>query len=236
MKSFMGLILFTMLINLTLPVLAIDANADQSRSNSKPPLKVLGSKQHKTTHPSLPLQPTNQAQMNGAIEDIHDIQGPVILPEPKNFLIPIIIGALILLLIGLIFYFIQKKKKSAPPLPAHEVALAELARAKTWMNENKGILYAQTLSKILRQYIESRFLVLSSRKTTDELLTVLQSDSTSTDQTHPHLDDLQVCLEQCDMAKFAHLGPDSQSMVQMESAVLHFIETTKPIQPAGKAI
>ncbi len=234
MKLITSLIFLTLLVSLTVPVQAVVNDLGQIQSDPRPPLKVLGNKQHKTNQPSLPSLLSNRAQMNGANEDIRDIQGPVILPESKNFWIPVAIGALILLLIALIFFLIKKNKKSAPQIPAHEIALAELAKAKAWMNTKKGLFYAQRLSEILRQYIESRFFVQSTRQTTEELLAELQTDSTSNNGIHPHIGDLQVCLERCDMAKFAHLAPDDQSMDEMESSVRDFIETTKPGQPVGE--
>ena len=228
MKLGVVLIFFTLLSCFSMPAHAVVPGIGPTEP-VEPPLKIFGNKQKKTIQPS-PVP--GQTLMGNGIEDIHDIQGPIILPESTNFRPFIIIAALTLLLIGLIFFFIKKRQKSAPALPAHEIALAELAKAKAWMNKNKGLLYAQRLSEILRQYIESRFSVHSTRQTTAELLTTLQSDQTTADQINQHLDDLQICLEKCDMAKFAHLAPNDQSMAKMEDAVRHFIETTKPVQTA----
>lgn len=234
MRSILSLLLFTLLISATQLVQAADPDPGQPGLRLKPPLGVLDNRQKQTVPPSLPLALQNQGQKTGAIEDIRDIQGPLILLKSKSPWIFITIGALLLLLLGLFFFFRKRKKKTIPRLPAHEIALAELAKAKLWMTESKGILYAQRLSEILRQYIESRFFVQSTRQTTDELLVGLQSCSSLTNEKQPYLGDLQTCLERCDMAKFAHLPPNDQSMALMESAVRHFIETTRPVQQTGE--
>jgi len=233
MKPFVSLLLFAILVCATQAVQAADPGSRQPEPGPKPPLKVLKKKQNQGVQPFLSPSLHNQKHKDVEVEELRDIQGPVTLPEPKNPWIPVTIGALVLLLVGLIFFFRKRKKQSAPPLPAHEIALAELAKAKVWMNEGNGILYAQRLSEILRQYIESRFFIQSTRQTTGEFLTGLRSGSSATAAIRPHISDLQICLEQCDMAKFAHLTPDEQAMAEMETAVKHFIETTRPVQQAG---
>lgn len=180
------------------------------------------------------IQPLNQMQGAPAIVDIRDIHGPVLLPQPKQLLLPIAIGSLALLALVLIILFIKKRKPSAPVLPAHEIAFADLAKAKAWIKKNKGMVYAQHLSEILRQYVEARFLVRSTRQTTDELLTQLQQEASFVDELEPTLHDLQACLERCDMAKFAHLAPDYKAMEEMESMAHHIIETTRPVPTEGE--
>jgi len=234
MRSIISLLLFIFLVTAGQPVPAADNTSGQPSSTAKPPLKVLGNTantQKQTVQPSLsPLLSNRNLVNKRSSEDIRDIQGPLLLPESIPLWIPILIGAILLLLVYLFFFIRKIRKKTAPPLPAHEIALAELAKAKGWMTESKGVLYAQRLSEILRQYIESRFFVQSTRQTTAELLAKLQSNPASTNVTSVLINDLQGCLEWCDMAKFAHRSPGRQSMIEMESSVGRFIKATRPAQ------
>jgi len=166
-------------------------------------------------------------------EELRDILGPIPLPESQ---IPWLLagGILLLLLAGALFFFLRRrKKKEAPSLLAHEIALAELARARKLITAGKGLAYAQRLSALLRQYIESRFRVSSTRQTTAELLKRLQTGDGATEEIMVHLDPLQTCLQQCDLAKFAHLPPDQSAMESMESSVCHFIESTTEQADSG---
>lgn len=236
MKSLITLLFFIFLTGSILPALAVVPGLSQQKQQSNPPLKLFDNQPQASSQP--PLQPSqaNPALIGHQGEELRDIQGPINLPEPRNYWLPIAIAVLILLLAALAFFLIKRRKKTASPLPAHEVALAEIAKAKSWMSENNGLFYAQKLSGILRQYIESRFFVQSTRQTTHELLSTLQSDSAPTaNAPGQHLDELQACLEQCDMAKFAHLPPTIQAMAKMESSVVRFVETTK-VQPEGDTV
>ncbi len=206
---------------------------NQQVSGPQPPLKLL----HKTpgsqkqTGPAPPLSAHQPAIMN---QDIRDIQGPVELPEPKNPWLYGGVAAGLLLLLILAFLYVKRRKPSVPRQLPHEIALAALAKAKEWMNSDNGLLYAQHLSEILRQYIESQFGLRSTRQTTDEFFVKLQTaTSPETAALKPHIGSLQSCLECCDLAKFAHLVPDRQNMEKMAEAVAHFIETTRPAEKSG---
>ncbi len=100
------------------------------------------------------------------------------------------------------------------------------------MSAGHSLLYMDQASQILRRYIESLFAIRSTRKTTREFFASLNDSDES-----PLLEyrrELKNCLEQADMAKFAHLVPDFQHMEQMEEAVRAFITRTRPaIEPPG---
>ena len=82
-------------------------------------------------------------------------------------------------------------------------------------------------SEILRRYIESRFAIRSTRQTTREFLAGL-NDTGQHNPLAPYRPELRACLEQADMAKFAHLVPDSGIVAQMERAVTDFVNKTEP--------
>jgi len=216
----------------SLPAMAV---INQQALTPQPPLTLHPGKQGTTLQPNTLSQPSSQIGQAPSLDNnIRDIHGPVLLPKKGEFLIPLAIAGAALAALALLVYFIRRKKKTAPALPAHEIAFAELARAKTWIKENKGVIYAQRLSEILRQYVEARFLVHSTRQTTDELLHQLRLADLFEDRKQ-QLHDLKVCLDRCDLAKFAHLAPDNTGMLEMESMAQQFIETTRPVETEGEA-
>ncbi len=169
-----------------------------------------------------------QAPKNSQIVDIHDIKGPVSLPDTGRFIRPVAAGIVILIIAALLFYYLKRRQKpEAPAIPPDVVALSELDRAKNLMTKEYSLLYAERISKILRQYIESRFQIRSTRQTTREFFSRLKDGTTIAEvDIKNHAGDLQRCLEQCDIAKFARGTPDIEDMLQMDTAARIFIKTT----------
>lgn len=175
--------------------------------------------QNSTNHP-IPNQ-------NGIL---HDIQGPVPTPEYPPYLVETAIVLLILLALGLLYFFLKRRKKpQPPPIPPWDTALVELTEAGQLMSAGQGLLYMDKVAQILRRYIESRFAIHSTRQTTREFFMGLQDSGPSSLLTYRS--ELRACLEQADMAKFAHLLPELQHMEGMESAVRTFITSTRPEIP-----
>lgn len=184
---------------------------------------------------SLKLIPQNpqtipQAQQQA---DIYDIYGPLTLPDPINWVPYIIAGALLLVVLAiLLFWYLKKKKKKIiPAIPPHITALAELQRAREFITSNQSLIYADRISEILRHYIEKRFTISSTRQTTTEFLQSIQvSASSSGSALLPHKEELSSCMQQCDMAKYAHKTTDKANMEEMETGVRRFIDSTKPAE------
>ncbi len=168
---------------------------------------------------------------------LRDIQDPVTINTYPPYLL--IGGAvfLALFLLALAYWLIKKKRKSGPPpISPWQKALTELAQARELFTARQNLLYMGRISEILRHYIESRFGIRSTRKTTEEFLSDLQNVQDN-ELLQNSQDELQTCLEQCDLAKFAHRVPEEQIMTQMEEAVTAFVEKTTPITDpnGGKA-
>lgn len=167
-------------------------------------------------------------------KELRDIHGPVPIKDQPPYLLIGGVILLLLLLLALAYWFFKKKVKPAPPpVPPWEKALLELADAKTLLNPERGLLYMDRVSQILRSYIESRFAIQSTRQTTREFLQGLTGvDDSSPLQTFKT--ELQECLEQADMAKFAHHLPKLENLEQMELAVTSFIKRTEPAEPVKR--
>ena len=181
--------------------------------------------------PPLQLQQA-PAQNSRQVEEIRDIKGPVPLAALPGYLIPALVVFGLVLLAALFFYFLKRRRRPQIVVPPPEItALAELDRAQSLRGQ--PLVYAERISAILRQYIESRFQIRSTRQTTREFFTGLQSGILNTAMPSINqANDLKECMEHCDMAKFAHGRPDQERMQAMDQAVRNFIETTRSQETA----
>jgi hypothetical protein len=214
-KSFWGLLL-------GLIVFIMGFSGPGSCSEDAPPLQLLPDQQQGQGSPMAPSSPS-------VTETLHDIRGPVDLPDSTGVLIWLLIGLAVVFLAGLLFYLWKHRKNGRLKQPQpHEIALLELAGLRSMMNPAQALLYAAQLSELLRRYIEARFQIHSTRQTTREFFGSLVENSQVSHDLKDHQAHLQACLEECDMAKFAHYSPDQQGMAAMEQAVLGFIEATGP--------
>ena len=168
-------------------------------------------------------------------EVLRDIQPPVLLPEaPDYMLIAAIVLGCCLFIAVLIWFFKFRKKKIVLP-GEHELALAKLVQLRQLMDQEHAALYAAKLSDILRNYIEKRFQMPSSRQTSREFFQSISGNSIDTAMLFAqHTESLKQCLNQCDMAKFAKSIPTTQDLEQMEDAVRRFVEATRQNGRGGK--
>lgn len=162
--------------------------------------------------------------------DIHDIYGPIAVPEPFTW-VYYLAAVLIFLALVSVLFFLYKKRKPQPAVetPIHETALSELEKARKYIDQNLSLKYAQKVSSILRNYLEVRFAILSTRQTTSEFLDSFEHISdTSKTLLQPYRTSLQTCLEQCDLAKYAHKTTQRKTMEQLEETIRTFIHETTP--------
>ncbi len=182
---------------------------------------------------ALTLQNGPRQQAAKQTETLHDIHGPLPTAEYPPYLMPTAVAILALVLLALLIYFLKRRKKPQPPaLAPWDKALIELAEARQLLSGGQNLLYMDVAAQILRRYIELRFALRSTRQTTREFFAGLK------DADHAplveHRAALRACLEQADMAKFAHLVADERHMLQMEEAVRTFITGTRPeVEPPG---
>lgn len=162
--------------------------------------------------------------------DIHDIYGPVALAEPLIWFY-YLAAVLIILAIFLVWFFLFKKRKPQPvgEISIHELALTELAAARQYLEQNRSLKYAQKVSLILRKYLERRFEIHSTRQTTHEFLASFENIPTSSmTMLQPYRESLKMCLEQFDLAKYAHKTTQRETMELLEESIRTFIWETTP--------
>ncbi len=167
--------------------------------------------------------------------ELRDIHPPVLLPEPPDYTVLIVAVLLLLVVLAVLFWFFRMRKKKISLPRAHETALADLVRARSFMSAEQALQYAAAVSDILRRYIEKRFRIRTTRQTTKEFFAALGGNpGKAATELEKHHDSLKVCLEQCDMAKFARRTPDRTHMEKMETAVKNFIESTRETKEGGR--
>ncbi len=160
--------------------------------------------------------------------ELRDIYGPLELQEQSNILLYLAVISLLLLLAAAVFFLLKKRKQTViPAIPPWEKALSELNEARELLTPDRALLYMNRISLILRNYVESRFTIKSTRQTTREFLHSLNNSSADPSVRNCKVE-LQTCLEQCDLAKFAHQIPLQENMQMMERSIISFVEKTRP--------
>lgn len=198
------------------PSLAIAAD----KPDSSPPLTLL-------TPPSGTQTAQQTPTDNPVLAELQEIYGPVPIAEEINYLLLLAIGLGVLFVAALLFWFFRiRKKPLPPPMPPWELALDQLQQAKSLMDTAGGRHYMDRASRILRDYIESRFAIRSTRQTTEEFIFRLASNR----KLQPYKEYLQDFLREADMAKFARHSPSQKTLLALENELGDFIHKTIPVE------
>lgn len=161
-------------------------------------------------------------------EDIRDIRGPK--QVLADWVLPVAIAAAPL--IAALIYGLWRRRRNAHvvPLLPFEVALQRLEDIRALMQPSRAREFSTAVSDIVRGYIEQRFEVTATRRTTEEFLRDLLQSSNASLARHQGL--LGDFLYQCDAVKFAALSLTLQNMETLrQSARTFVIETAKPEEP-----
>ncbi len=121
----------------------------------------------------------------------------------------------ILLLLGLILYFVLRKKETQEEIeakiPPYELALTRLKALdeKQLWQKNKIKKYYVELTDIVRSYIERELNIPALESTTDELMETITdfNDSSSLNIPEETVKKLQKLLQEADLVKFAKYKP-----------------------------
>jgi hypothetical protein len=164
------------------------------------------------------------------ISDIHDIYGPVPLPEPPPYW-QYCLGILLITAAGALLFVMYRFKRDQEngtnTNPAVQ-ARADLQRAKKIRGETGDLLrYCDDVATILRTYVEQVSGYRISSRTTLESLRELEKSEVH----HPFtgketLDLLRRCFSQCDMVKFARFSPDKVEIEHIGTLAESFVSTT----------
>jgi hypothetical protein len=161
-----------------------------------------------------------------AAEDIRDIRGPKAVPG--SWVVPAILAVAIVA--ALCAYVVWRRRHRGirrPTLTLSERTLQRLDGIRPLMRPDTARAFGIAASELIRDYVEKRFEVVATQRTTEEFLQALLQNSNEALARHRSL--LAEFLHQCDLVKFAG---DSLAVTDMEllfqSARRFVLETGEP--------
>ncbi|HMH30354.1 MAG TPA: DUF4381 family protein [Steroidobacteraceae bacterium] len=155
-------------------------------------------------------------------EDIRDIRGPkYLLPD---WLWSALLGGAVLLALGIYGLWRWRRSRAARVLLPYEIALQRLEEIAALMSPARAREFSIAVSDIIRLYIEQRFNVTATRRTTEEFLRDLLDSSDAALARHQGL--LGEFLHQCDFVKFAALSLTQQNMESLRQSARAFVLAT----------
>jgi hypothetical protein len=159
-------------------------------------------------------------------EDIRDIRGPKYMFPP--WLLPAVIaGAVLLALGGWGLWRRLRRRRQPRVLLPFEVALQRLEEMRALMQPEDAREFSIAVSDVVRRYIEERFSVTATHRTTEEFLHDLLESSHAPLARHRAL--LSEFLQACDLVKFAGMSLTLQNMESLHHSARAFVlETAKP--------
>lgn len=136
-----------------------------------------------------------------AADDIRDIRGPKALPG--SWIMPAVLVGVLLVALGVGYAIWRRRRGGARPrkLTLSEQTLERLEATKPLMKPATAREFGIAASEVIRLYIEKRFEVIATQRTTEEFLqTLLQAPNAGLSRHRSLLADF---LQQCDFVKFA---------------------------------
>lgn len=155
-------------------------------------------------------------------EDIRDIRGPKYLPP--GWFLPALFGGAVLIAVAIYWVWRWRRGRAARVLLPHEVALQRLEELGALMQPVRAREFSIAVSDIVRLYIEQRFRVTATRRTTEEFLRDLLDNPDTVLIRHQGL--LGQFLQQCDFVKFAAQSLTLQNMESLRQSARAFVLTT----------
>src|ERR1700730_10422900 len=161
-----------------------------------------------------------------AEEDIRDIRGPKAVTG--SWVLPAVLAGAIV--IALCAYAVRRRRHRRTPSPSltlSEQTLERLEETRPLMRPATAREFGIAASEVIRNYIEKRFDVVATQRTTEEFLQTLLQSSNETLARHRSL--LEEFLHQCDFVKFAGASLAVTDMESLFRSARGFVlETAEP--------
>jgi len=155
-------------------------------------------------------------------DDIRDVRAPVAIPAPRPWAL---YGAGVLALaLGGVAVLVRRRRR-ARTLSAHGRAFASLEEARALMEPARARAYGIAVSDAVRRYIEERFHVPASRRTTFEFLDAVSADPPAL--MRDHLAPLRELLGFSDRAKFGGWVLAQAEIEGMYACAWRFVDLTR---------
>ena len=146
-----------------------------------------------------------------AEEDIRDIRGPKAVTG--SWVLPAVLaGAIVIALCAYAVWRRRHRGTASRSLTLSEQTLERLEETRPLMRPATAREFGIAASEVIRNYIEKRFNVIATQRTTEEFLQTLLQGSNEMLARHRSL--LEEFLQQCDLVKFAGA---SLAVTDMES-------------------
>lgn len=145
-------------------------------------------------------------------DDIRDIRGPKAVPGAWEVFA--VIGAAIVVALCVAYVIWRRRDRAVPPraLTLSEQTLQHLEDTRPLMHPDTARAFGIAASELIRDYIQKRFQVVATQRTTEEFLQTLLQNSNEALVCHRAL--LAEFLQRCDLVKFAG---DSLAVTDMEA-------------------
>lgn len=161
-----------------------------------------------------------------AADDIRDIRGPIALPEWRPWLS---YAGLVLGLCACAWLVRRAfRARRQRPLTPYARAKQQLMAADPRSATSPPDVFAERVSLAVREYVEARFELPATHRTSEEFL----SDLLGSESLAPQRPLLSGFLQTCDLAKFAGRTLQHEAMHELHAAALQFIEAVETA-PAG---
>jgi hypothetical protein len=161
--------------------------------------------------------------------DIRDIRGPKAVSP--SWVMTAVVAAVLVAAI-LVYVLWRRRQNRARPgnRSLSDQTLERLDAARSLMTPATARDFGSAASEVVRRYIEQRFEVIATQRTTEEFLHTLLQSSNAGLARHRAL--LANFLEGCDIVKFAGASPAVEDMERLFQSARRFVlETSTPDLP-----
>jgi hypothetical protein len=164
-----------------------------------------------------------------AEEDIRDIRGPKVVHG--SWVLPAVLaGAIVVALCAYTLWRRRHRESHRRSLTLSEQALEGLENTRPLMRPATAREFGIAASEVIRSYIEKRFDVIATQRTTEEFLQTLLQSSNEALARHRSL--LEEFLQQCDFVKFAGASLAVTDMESLFRSARSFVLETGEPPPA----
>jgi len=188
--------------------------------------------------PNMPSVSSASAVAQKSDEDIRDIRGPKFVLPP--WVLPALIAGVAIIALAIYRFWRWRRNRGARILSLYEIALQQLEDIRALMLPQSAREFSTAVSDIVRNYIERRFDITATRRTTEEFLHDLLEMPNASLARHQAL--LGEFLHQCDFVKFAAMSLTVESMESLRQSARAFVlatvktEELSPLREAHDAL